>query len=291
MILRVALLQLAALSTEPAVNAGKGEAFCRRAAAMGADIALFPEMWSIGYARCPPDAGERGAWLERAVDTDSGFVERFRRLAADLDMAIGVTYLQRWPGAPRNALSLIDRHGAFAFTYAKVHTCAFDWEAALTPGDEFLVAPLDTKGGPVNIGAMICFDREFPESARVLMLRGAEVILTPNACGLEQHRVGQVAARAFENMTAIAVANYPAPKCNGRSLAFDGMAFEPPNDEGDDHPRDMLIVEADDREGIHLAEFDIDRLREYRRTEVWAAWRRPSAYGPLTSPGPPPPTG
>jgi predicted amidohydrolase len=63
-----------------------------------------------------------------------------------------------------------------------VHTCDFDDETALTPGDGFPVCELDTAAGPVQVGAMICFDLQFPESARVLMLHGAEIVLVPNAC-------------------------------------------------------------------------------------------------------------
>jgi N-carbamoylputrescine amidase len=84
-------------------------------------------------------------------------------------------------------VSLIDRHGRIAFTYAKVHTCDFDLpERALTPGEDFHVAALDTAAGEVVVGAMICYDREFPESARVLMLKGVELILVPNACRLDR---------------------------------------------------------------------------------------------------------
>ena len=78
----------------------------------------------------------------------------------------------------------------------KVHTCDFDMEAALTPGDDFYVCTLDTAKGDVRIGAMICYDREFPESARILMLKGAELILTSNACtGILhwEHRCGKSA--------------------------------------------------------------------------------------------------
>lgn len=69
--------------------------------------------------------------------------------------------------------------GKKLFTYSKVHTCAFDAEKDLTPGDGFHVAVLDTACGPVKTGAMICFDREFPESARILMLKGANSSLYP----------------------------------------------------------------------------------------------------------------
>lgn len=64
---------------------------------------------------------------------------------------------------------------------------------------------------------MICYDREFPESARILMPKGAELILVPNACFLEHNRISQLRARAFENTVAVAVANYAAPQENAPS--------------------------------------------------------------------------
>lgn len=71
-------------------------------------------------------------------------------------------------------------------------------------GEDFYVADLDTESGIVKVGAMICFDREFPESARILMLKGAEIILVPNACPLEINRLSQLRARAYKNMLGIA---------------------------------------------------------------------------------------
>ena len=160
-------------------------------------------------------------------------------------------------------------------TYAKVHTCQFFAEGACTPGDGFHSCTLTTAAGDVQVGAMICYDREHPESARVLMLQGAEIILTPNACGLEQHRLGQFKARAFENMLGLAMANYPKPHCNGHSIAVDPICTG-------DH--DIVIVEAGEEEGVFLAPFDLDAIRKYRAEKVWGnAYRKPRTYGALTS--------
>ena len=279
--LKVALLQMFASGYDQDANQAKGEQFCHQARLAGADIALFPEMWNIGYEL--PDAcatgGQVDAWQRHAIDWEGDFVTCFRDLARELDMAIALTYLEKWPGAPRNSLSLIDRHGEFCLTYAKVHTCDWDKEINLTPGDDFYVCSLDTACGPVKVGAMICFDREFPESARVLMLKGAELILTPNACELEANRLGQFRARAYENMLGMAMANYAMPQENGHSVAFDGIAFDKSGS------RDMCLVQADVHEGIYLAEFDLERLRAYRANEVWGnACRKPGCYGILTSP-------
>ena len=236
-------------------------------------------MWNVGYTFFNPNEhGAQERWAAQAIDQNSEWVQHFQHLAQELDMAIGLTYLEHWPGAPRNSLSLIDRHGQMVFTYAKIHTCDFDIEAALTPGAEFFVETLDTPAGPIKIGAMICFDREFPESARSLMLQGAEVILTPNACELELNRLSQYRARAYENMMALAMTNYAEPQENGHSIVFDGLAFD------ENGSRDMTVVEAGGQEGVYVAALDLDRLRTYRAAEVWGnAYRKPGCYHLLTS--------
>ena len=175
---------------------------------------------------------------------------------------------------------LFDRHGREALKYSKVHTCDFDAESALSPGDGFYVCDLDTASDIIKVGAMICFDREFPESARVLMLKGAEVILAPNACPMEINRLSALRARAYENMLAVATCNYPegVPDCNGHSTVFDGVAWLC------DEPgvRDMCILEADGSEGVFTADIDLDMLREYRSHEVMGnAYRKTWAYKAL----------
>lgn len=280
-LLNVALLQMVSCGDDQEANLSKGEAFCRRACEMGADIALFPEMWNIGHSFFDREQeGSRERWQAKAVGASDPFVMHFKRLAQELKMAIALTYLERWPGLPRNSVSLIDRHGEIVMTYAKVHTCDFDVEAALTPGDAFHVCRLDTARGEVKVGAMICYDREFPESARILMLQGAEIILTPNACTLDAGRIGQFRARAYENMLGVAMTNYAAPQNNGHSVAFDAVSFT----ETDGEARDTLIVEAGEREGIYLASFDIEAIRAYRQREAWGnAYRRPRCYSLLTA--------
>jgi len=301
----VALLQMVSCGTDQEANLAKGEAFCRRAREMGADVALFPEMWNIGYTsfvetqESPSDLWRaphrwndadlrdtlvreeaRARWQERAIGRDDPFIAHYRALAEELGMAIAITYLEKWDGAPRNSVSLIDRRGEILMTYAKVQTCDFDEpEASCTPGDGFPVCELDTEKGALRVGAMICHDREFPEIARILMLEGAELILTPNSCELEANRLGQFRARAFENMVGVAMTNYAAPQQNGHSVAFDGVACD-----AEGNSRDTLVVEAGESEGVYLATFDMDEIREYRSREVWGnAFRRPHRYGLLTS--------
>lgn len=277
MILKIALLQLLPGSTLEE-QFQKGKTACEKAKVLGADIALFPEMWSDGYS-IPQDTDE----LKRlAVSSESGFVRGFGKLAAELQIAIGITFLEKNEPKPLNSVILYDRNGKSRLHYSKVHTCAFDAEKMLSPGDDFYVEDLDTGRGVVRVGCMICFDREFPESARILMLKGAEVILAPNACPLEINRLAALRTRAYENMLAIATCNYLGghPDCNGHSTVFDGVAWL------DQEPgaRDMCVFEAPEEEGVYLAEIDLDQLRAYRADEVMGnAWRHPEKYEILVS--------
>ncbi len=276
--LKIALLQIAPCGTLRE-NLEKGIAFCQKAKQLGADIALFPEMWSNGYNIYGRPMEQ---WKAEAIPANSEFVNAFAVLAKELNMAVGVTFLETYETGPRNSMALFDRFGQRKITYAKVHTCDFDVERNLTPGEDFYVAPLDTACGEVMVGAMICFDREFPESARILMLKGAELILVPNACPMEINRLSQLRARAYENMLAIATCNYPdsAPDCNGGSSVFDGVAYLPELDGS----RNTCILQADGAEGVYLAELDLQQLRRYRESEVHGnAFRRPQKYGLLTS--------
>ncbi|SEL94741.1 Predicted amidohydrolase [Butyrivibrio sp. ob235] len=258
-------------------NLKKGVKACRQAKEKGADIAIFPEMWSCGY-NFPHDAD---SIRECAISYDSLFVNRFSELAAELDMAIAITLLEQHEPKPRNTVCLFDRHGHLQYRYSKVHICDFgepDDEGVLDAGDEFFVTVLDTKNGFVKVGSMICYDREFPESARILMLKGAELLLVPNACPMELNRLSQLRGRAYENMLAIATCNYPAPHpdCNGHSTLFDGVAYLPELSGS----RDTCVFEAPEEEGVYVAELDLDMLRDYRHREVWGhKHRRPELYG------------
>lgn len=278
--MKIALLQLVPCVTL-SENLKKGMEACKKAKHMGADIALFPEMWSNGYRIYDRSLEE---WTAEANSLEDDFVVSFKKLAKELNMAIAITLLERYEGGPRNTMVLFDRFGNSKLTYAKVHTCDFDVEKNLTPGEDFYVCSLNTACGEVQLGAMICYDREFPESARILMLKGAELILVPNACPMEINRLSQLRARTFENMLAIATCNYPdaVPDCNGGSSVFDGVAYLPDMVDS----RDTCILQADGSEGIFIAELDLEQLRSYREKEIHGnAYRHPEKYRALIDTG------
>ncbi len=246
-------------------------------------------MWNIGYESFdasvfnndfdPTKVSEETQnkikiWNTHAIETDSEFIMSLRNLCSELKVSIAVTFLQKGKDKPYNSVALIDRHGEIVLNYSKVHTCDFSMEYFCEHGKKFFMCDLDTKKGKVKVGAMICFDREFPESARELMLLGAEIILIPNSCRMDTHRTAQLRTRAFENMVGVALANYPSPKCNGRSMAYSPVVYDK-----DGNELDNLIVMADESEGIFYAEFDLDAIREFRKREVWGnSYRKIDAY-------------
>ncbi len=247
-----------------------------------ANIILLPELWNIGYSSPEDYSLGKEQWEKDAYTIGDVEFKKYQELAKQHKVAIALPFLEKnTDGTFSNSISLIDRKGEILFTYRKVHTVDKGWEVMFTSGEEFPVADLYiNEEESIKVGAMICYDREFPEVGRILMLNGAELVLVPNACDIENNRVAQLQSRAFENMYAVAMTNYPKPKNNGQSIAFDGM-----REKGVDY--DPLLVHADDTEGIWYAEFDVEKLRAYREKEIWGdAYRKPRLYSKLTEDAP-----
>lgn len=283
--IKIALVQKKAIPNDKERNLSLAVQYIREASYLGADIVLFPEMWSNGYA--PPFDGafdnptdpafekERNEWLESAVLIESDYVTAVKDAASTYKIGVCATFLSKTKDKFQNTAIIIDRRGNILLDYAKVHTCDFSLEKLLQHGSEFKVC--DFEG--IQIGVMICYDREFPESARVLMLKGAEIILVPNACDMNSLRINQLSTRAFENMVGVAMANYPG-KGWGCSCGFSPIVFDE-----NGNCLDNIIVKTDDMsEDILIAEFDMNRIRTYRERETWGnAYRKPAAYSDLVS--------
>ncbi|TDC79215.1 carbon-nitrogen hydrolase family protein [Streptomyces hainanensis] len=282
--MRIALVQWRAAEAAPEENLRRGLAACERAAELGADLVVFPELWQTGYAPCPEDAAGARAWADLAVEDTGPWLSGFKEAAARLGIAVVTTYLRAERTGVSDAAAVIDRTGTLVWVYRKVHVCDFSWERVLTPGETLRAVTLDTAEGPVRLGVMICFDREFPEAARVLALDDAELIVCPNASFLCDDRLAQIRTRALENAAAVAVANYPLPTVNGRSCVFDGRAVERAR------PRDHRLALAGTHQELVTADLDLTALRAYRARTIWGgAHRRPSAYHALTVPRTRPP--
>lgn len=294
--LKIAVIQAAYAGKDIESNKTKGIELVRKAKDMGADLVLFPECWLHGYdfplvaenmtaeeqmelEHCPSDweSVKKNAnyreWEDRALDEESEPICEFCHLARELSVGIVMTCYTKGRERPRNSALLIDKSGCIKMVYSKVHTCSFSVESMLESGEEFKVCEFEG----VRIGIMICYDREYPESARVLMLKGAEIILVPNSCGGMKPRVNALSTRAYENMTGVVMANIATPGC-GRSCAFSPVAWDKEGRE-----QEMTMFLADDKtEDIYIAEYDIDELRAYRSSEMMGdTFRRTEAYADI----------
>ena len=116
MTVSVALLQITPEELDPNFNLEKCIEACRKAKALGADLALFPEMWNIGYAFCPPD--KKREWEATAIDQRSDFFQAYAKVAKELGMNIAITYLEKFSPKPRNTVSIIDSNGKVALLIA-----------------------------------------------------------------------------------------------------------------------------------------------------------------------------
>jgi predicted amidohydrolase len=120
---------------------------------------------------------------------------------------------------------------------------------------------------------MICYDREMPESARILMLKGADVVFNPLATTcptIDIHRC-LLRTRAFENEVYIFMVNHAKPSQNGHSMVFD---FN-----GD------IVFEAGEDEQVFVRELDLDALNEHRKKGIYGFHhRRPDLYRILCDP-------
>eukprot|EP00658_Telonema_sp_P-2_P029496 TRINITY_DN22436_c0_g1_i1.p1 TRINITY_DN22436_c0_g1~~TRINITY_DN22436_c0_g1_i1.p1 ORF type:complete len:653 (+),score=107.43 TRINITY_DN22436_c0_g1_i1:52-2010(+) len=287
LVVKVGLLQMRAIRTENPVPAhqAKGEAFCRQAKAQGADVVVFPEMWSVGYGANFPSAkvGLNSStstplyeWLQHAQPVDGGYVTHFRALARELGMAIAATFLHASQDGspPRNSVAMIDRFGEILYVYSKIHTAYWsDVEVLTSSGRSTFAAVLNTAAGNVTVGSMICADREHPETARMCMLQGTELLLAPTACWFppSQTVMNEFATRAMENVMAAATANY----AHDDTMGLNG------NSAGIDHTGQPVAPMGDSEEGVVLTEFDIGALRALRRSKRGVAMTKPTLHPEL----------
>lgn len=235
------------------------------AAKLHADILLIPECFITGYI-LPIN-------FDEALDKNSPLIKMISQKAKDLSLGVIATALTKGISKPQNTAFVIDKNGDVLMEYNKVHTCDFSYEACLESGNEFKVCDF----GGVKLGVMICYDREYPESARVLMMKGAEIILVPNDCGGMFPRVQAISTRAYENMVGIAMAN-PSGDNAGNSCAFSPICWD-----DDGRSVDNTIFLADEKtDGIFIAEFDLDEIRRYRSSEMMGnTFRKVNAYSEL----------
>ena len=239
--------------------------YMKIASEKNADMLLLPECFITGYDLSISNGN--------ALSDDDDRIKMLCDAARELEIGLVATALTKGKTKPQNSAFVINKNGEILMKYSKVHTCDFADEKSLESGEEFKVC--DCNG--VKIGIMICYDKEYPESARVLMLKGAEIILVPNNCGSMKPRVQALSTRAYENMCGVAMAN-PSGFNAGNSCAFSPICW----DKNGICVDNTLLLADDETEGLFYADFDMDKIRYYRENEMMGnTFRKVYAYDEL----------
>jgi predicted amidohydrolase len=176
-------------------NFAKLERFVRQAAAQGAQVVVAPEGFLEGYVgnehRSPGLTREK--YVSVGEEVDGPLMKRIARLARELSIYLSVGYAERRGERMFNSAVIFSPEGAVAGQYSKSHTA--DDEPFNTKGTEFPV--FRTTYG--QWGTLICFDRQLPETARILALQGAQLILVPAWGGYGEINDIMMRVRAYEN--------------------------------------------------------------------------------------------
>ena len=268
--MRLALCQLP-VSPDPAVNLDRVREALADAAGRGADLAVFPEATQARFGSDLPAIAEP---LDGAFG--SGLAEAAR--ANGVALVAGV-FEPAPDGRVYNTAVAYDAAGARVAAYRKIHL--FDAlgereSAVVAPGGEPVVADLCG----LRVGFMTCYDVRFPELARALAVRGAELIVLPGAwaAGLfkEEHWVTLVRARAIENTVWVAAAgqvpDHSAPPTRAPTGVGRSMLADP-----------MGTVRADlgPFPGLTVADLDTGLIKQVRAVLPCLEHRREDVFGPM----------
>nr|WP_242680258.1 carbon-nitrogen hydrolase family protein [Nocardioides sp. IC4_145] len=250
--LRVALVQEAS-GLDPAANRARLDGLVPD----GVDLVVLPE----AFAR---DFGEAGSDVSGyAEPVDGPFATELERVAAARGTTAVAGMFEAGPDAARPYNTLVVRGGAHA-AYRKVHLYdSFGYRESdrLTAGDP---EPLVVEVAGTRVGLMTCYDLRFPELARLLVDRGAEVLAVPAAWVAGERKVDHwrtlARARAIENTVFVVACGQPGPRYSGHSLVVDPL--------GD------VLAEAGDDAAVLTAELRPEVLEQARRTNPSLANRR-----------------
>ena len=253
-------------------NLATADRLVREAAALGAEVVVLPEKWSV--------LGTPEQMTAAAEPLDGRFISWARGAAQELgvDLVAG-SIVERVEGRDKTANTSVHvgPDGEIRAVYRKMHM--FDVEvdgnvyaesATEDPGEDVVLSVL---ADGVRLGMTVCYDVRFPELYRILAMRGAEVVTVPAAFTLattRDHWEVLLRARAIENQCFVVAPNQigahpPGPRCGGRSMIVD--------------PWGLILAQAPDLETAIVADLDFDVLQRVRHRIPALTHRRPEAYG------------
>jgi N-carbamoylputrescine amidase len=278
-IVRGALLQ-ATYTGDQETMIQKHEEYARQAARQGAQIMCFQELFYGPYF-CQE---QNAKWYDLAEPIPDGpIARRMLKLAKETRMVLIVPmYEQDGVGIYYNTAAVIDADGAYLGKYRKTHLPHLSgfWEKYYFRPGNLGYPVFDTAVG--KVGVYICYDRHFPEGARMLGLHGAEIVFIPSATsrGLSQHlwRIEQT-SHAIANGYFVGTINRVGIEKDLGANDYYGQSYFCT-------PRGEYVGEVGDpfKEELIVRDLDLDLIREVRNTWQFYRDRRPEAYGDIVAP-------
>lgn len=261
------------------------------AASSSLDLVLFPELFLTGY-----DIG-KDRLCDAAVVKDGNVINSLQDAAKQHNVAFAIGYPERDATISEiifNSMCVIDSHGCVALNYRKTHLYDPNMEyekVIFTAGTEFPVADIyfPRVDMTLKVGALICFDIEFPEPARILALQGASIILISTADTENETHTPQITipCRAAENNVFAMYANYIGPcSCfsEQEGVEFHGQSgvFGP---DGSTLARFQSKSESTSvvMSGLLVAELSIDSYAQHKQRNNYLLERRPGIYAPYST--------
>jgi predicted amidohydrolase len=263
-VLRVALVQQDTVWQDPATNLTKARGFVAEAAREGARVAVFPELFTLGFTMAPEPFAE---------SLPGPTSEALAALSREFDIYLVGSVVESHLPHPRNAAFVTGPDGSLLAAYRKIHPFSYGEEHRHYSGGED--CPVFQVDG-IPCGLQICYDLRFPEPFRALAAQGAEVVFVP--ANWPARRIAAwstlLAARAIENQMAV---------CGVNRVGRDAAGLDYPGASALHDPFGEVIAKGDATEGLVVGDIDLSALRAWRerfpalrdrRVEVYAALER-----------------
>lgn len=286
--MKVGLVQQAN-TADRAANIEKLQRHIRQAAAEGAELVVLQELHN-GLYFCQT---EDTSLFDQAEPIPGPSTELFGALAKELGIVLVLSLFERRaPGLYHNTAVVLERDGSIAGKYRKMHIPddpAYYEKFYFTPGD-LGFEPIDTSVG--RLGVLVCWDQWYPEAARLMAMRGAELLIYPTAIGWESSDTEEEKARQLGAWVTVqrghAVANglpvisvnrtghEPDPSGQTNGIQFWGNSFVA-GSQGE-----LITTLPNDEETVRVVEVDKQRSEQVRRWWPFFRDRRIDAFEGLT---------
>lgn len=286
---KVAAIQMRC-QKNPEENRENAETKIRRAAAAGAQIILLPELFEREYF-CQQRRYDFYHYAKPVLENEA--VQMGMRLAEELGVVLPISFFEKDGNVLYNSLACIDADGSLLGVYRKTHIPDdhyYQEKFYFTPGNTGFQV-FKTRFGTIGCG--ICWDQWFPETARCLALKGAELLFYPTAIGSEPilecdsmpHWRRCMQGHAASNLMPVIAANRigeesvePCDENGGQrsSLNFYGSSFMT------DETGEILQNASRDQEEILMETYDLDDLAAKRLEWGLFRDRRPECYGDIS---------